>query len=206
MIRRWIAHQFARPSGRLGKWVIAPWLNRIGRRLNGLAFDLLAPQSGETLLEIGFGGGALLERLAAVRPGKLVATDRSSDIVARGRSKLMNRAEIVEADATNLPFADDSFDGLVSVSVVHFWPDLGPPLSEMVRVLRRSGRLVLVFECEDSLKGWPGHRHGFELWSAADVITAAADAGLALDARVEEQGKKPDHYVGLRFVKGVTHG
>ena len=66
MIRRWIAHQFARPSGRLGKWVIAPWLNRIGRRLNRLAFDLLAPKPGEALLEIGFGGGALLERLAAV--------------------------------------------------------------------------------------------------------------------------------------------
>lgn len=206
MIRRWVAHQFARPSGRLGRWFIAPWLNRIGRKLNRLAFDLLAPKPGEALLEVGFGGGALLERLAAVGPGKLVATDRSSDIVARGRNRLMNRAEVVEADATSLPFADDTFDGLVSVSVLHFWPDLGPPLRAMARVLRRSGRLVLVFECEDSLRNWPGHRHGFELWSAADVIAAAADAGLALDARVEEQGKKPDHYVGLRFVKGVTHG
>lgn len=206
MIRSWIAHQFARPSGRLGKWIIAPWLNRIGRRLNRLAFDLLKPKPGEALLEIGFGGGALLERLAAVRPGRLAGVDRSGEIVARGRGRLNGRADIGEADATNLPFADDSFDALVSVSVLHFWPDLGPALHEMVRVLRRSGRLVLVFECEDSLRSWPGHRHGFELWSAADVIDAAAAAGLALDARVEEQGKKPDHYVGLRFVKGVTHG
>ncbi len=202
-MRRWIAHQFARPSGRLGKWVIAPWLNRIGRGLNRLAFDLLGPRPGEALLEIGFGGGALLERLAAARPGRLVGVDRSSQIVARGRK---GGAEIVEAEASGLPFADDSFDGLVSVSVLHFWPDLGPPLREMARVLRRSGRLVLVFECEESLRSWPGHRHGFELWSAADVIAAAASAGLALDARVEEQGKRPDNYVGLRFVKGVTHG
>ena len=77
MIRRWIAHQFARPSGRLGKWFIAPWLNRIGRRLNRLAFDLLAPKPGEALLEIGFGGGALLKRLDAARPGKLVGVDWS---------------------------------------------------------------------------------------------------------------------------------
>ena len=206
MIRRWIAHQFARPSGHLGTWVIAPWLNRIGRGLNRLACDLLIPKAGEALLEIGFGGGALLERLAAARPGRVAGVDRSSEVVARGQAQLKNRAEIVEAEATSLPFTDDSFDGLVTVSVLHFWPDLGPPLREMARVLRRSGRLVLVFECEDSLKSWPGHRHGFELWSAADVIDAAAAAGLALDARVEEQGKKPDHYVGLRFVKGVTHG
>lgn len=203
MMRRWIAHQFARPSGRLGKWVIAPWLNRIGRGLNRLAFDLLAPGPGEALLEIGFGGGVLLERLAAARPSRLVGVDRSSQIVARGRK---GGAEIVEAEAASLPFADDSFDGLVSVSVLHFWPDLDAPLREMARVLRRSGRLVLVFECEESLRSWPGHRHGFELWSADDVIAAAASAGLALDARVEEQGKKPDRYIGLRFVKGVIHG
>jgi ubiquinone/menaquinone biosynthesis C-methylase UbiE len=203
MIRRWIAHQFARPSGRLGKWIIAPWLNRIGRRLNRLAFDLLAPKPGEALLEIGFGGGALLKRLAAARPAKLVGVDWSRAIVARGRK---GGAKIVEAQARALPFADDDFDGLVSVSVVHFWPDLGAPLREMARVLRRSGRLVLVFECEDSLQRWPGHRYGFKLWTVAGVIEAAAAAGLALDARVEEQGKKPDHYVGLRFVKGVTHG
>jgi SAM-dependent methyltransferase len=203
MIRRWIAHQFARPSGRFGKWVIAPWLNRIGRRLNRLAFDLLAPKPGEALLEIGFGGGALLERLAVARPAKLVGVDWSRAIVARGRK---GGAKIVEAQATALPFADDDFDGLVSVSVVHFWPDLAPPMQEMARVLRRAGSLVLVFECEDSLRRWPGHGHGFQLWTAADVIDAAAAAGLALDARVEEQGRKPDHYVGLRFVKGVTHG
>jgi SAM-dependent methyltransferase len=206
MIRRWIAHQFARPSGRLGKWVIAPWLNRIGRGLNRLACDLLAPKPGEALLEIGFGGGALLERLAAAQPAKLVGVDRSGAIVARGRRRLGGRAEIIEAETQSLPFADDSFDGLVSVSVLHFWPELAPPLREMARVLRRAGRLVLVFECEDSLRSWPGHRHGFELWSAADVVAAANAAGLALDARVEEQGRKPDHYVGLRFVKGVTHG
>ena len=206
MIRRWIAHQFARPSGRLGKWFIAPWLNRIGRRLNRLACDLLAPKPGEALLEIGFGGGALLERLAAAQPAKLVGVDRSGVIVARGRRRLRGRAEIIEAEATSLPFADDSFDGLVSVSVLHFWPDLA----------RRCARWRGCCDARDGwswcssarirCESWPGHRHGFELWSAADVIDAAAAAGLALDARVEEQGRKPDHYVGLRFVKGVTHG
>ena len=206
MLRRWIAHQFARPSGWLGSWFIALWLNRIGRKLNRLALDLLAPKPGDALLEVGFGGGALLKQIAATRPAKLVGVDRSAVIAARGRRRLKDRAEILEAEAASLPFADDSFDGLVSVSVLHFWRDLGPPLREMARVLRRSGRLVLVFECENSLKTWPGHRHGFELWTAADVIDAAAAAGLALDARVEEQGRKPDHYVGLRFVKGVTHG
>ena len=92
MIRRWIAHQFARPSGRLGRWFIAPWLNRIGRRLNRLAFDLLAPKPGEALLEIGFGGGALLERLAAARPAKLWAW------IGRARSSRVGAATAARRD------------------------------------------------------------------------------------------------------------
>ena len=68
-----------------------------------MAFDLLAPRAGEALLEIGFGGGALLESLAAARPRQLVAVDRSDDVVARGRSRMLNRAEVMKADASHLP-------------------------------------------------------------------------------------------------------
>ena len=63
MIQRWIAHQFAAPSGLLGRMLVGPWLDRIGAPLGQLAIELLDPQRGEALLDVGFGGGALLARL-----------------------------------------------------------------------------------------------------------------------------------------------
>ena len=199
MNQRLLARQFARPHGWLGRWIIAPWLNRIGRKLNDLAFDLLDPQPGEALIEVGYGGGALLRRLAAEQPGRLAGVDVSNAVPQH-----IAGAELFRAEATALPFADESFDGAVSVSVLHFWPDLVSPLAEISRVLKRGGRLVMVFEPPEALRQWKGSRHGFEMWTVADVTRAARSAGLLLEARAEGTGRKPDYFVGLRLRKGAA--
>lgn len=159
-----------------------------------MALDMLAPRPGEALLEVGYGGGGLLKRLARSRPARLVGVDPSSAVPKR-----VAEAELVRADAAALPFANASFDGLVSVSVLHFWPRLEPVLAELARVLRPGGRLVLVFEPPEALRRWPGHRHGFQLWSEEEVTAAAAASALFLEERREGSGRKPDFFVGLRF-------
>ena len=113
-------------------------------------------------------------------------------------------AELARAEAAALPFADGSFDAIVSVSVLHFWSRLEPVLAELGRVLRAGGRLVLVFEPPEALRRWGGHRYGFKLWSEADVVAAAAAAGLALEERRQGSGRKPDFFIGLRFRKGAA--
>lgn len=180
----------------LGRLVVAPWLNRIGRRLNDLALELLQPRPGEALLEVGYGGGGLLRRLSDMRLSRLVGVDRSAAVPQRIRA-----AELMRAEAVPLPFADASFDAAVSVSVLHFWRELDSPLREIARVLRPGGRLVLVFEPPEALRRWPGHRHGFELWSVEDVVTAGEAVGLRLEARAEGSGFMPDFFVGLRMRK-----
>ncbi len=147
-------------------------------------------------MEVGFGGGGLLRRLARCSPARLVGVDISSAVPKR-----MAGAELVRAEAAALPLPDRSFDGAVSVSVLHFWPRLDPVLAELARVLRAGGRLVLVFEPPEALRRWPGHRYGFHLWSVDEVITAAAGVGLVLEERREGSGRKPDFFVGLRFRK-----
>ena len=190
----WLAGQFARPSGMLGRLLITPLLNRVGRRLNVMAMDLLEVQPGEAVLEIGYGGGGLLRRLAKARLGRLVGVDVSTALPGR-----IAGAELVRSEASALPFPDASFDGVVTVSVLHFWHELDSPLREIARVLRPGGRLVLVFEPPEALQRWSGHRFGFELWSEAAVICAAAEVGFVLDERREGQGRMPDWFVGLRL-------
>ncbi|MFC7536979.1 class I SAM-dependent methyltransferase [Sphingomonas sp. GCM10030256] len=163
-----------------------------------LAFDLLAPQPGEAVLEIGYGGGGLLRRLAEEKLGRLAGVDVSSSVPSR-----IEGAELARASAVALPFADASFDAVVSVSVLHFWTDLDPALAEIGRVLHYGGRLVLVFEPPQALRKWKGSRHGFQMWSEKDVTRAARQAGLLLEARADDHGRKPDYFVGLRLRKGA---
>ena len=168
-----------------------------------MALDLLDPKAGERLLDVGIGGGGLLAKLLRTRPRLLAGVDVSSAAIERARRLFARRAEIVHASAESLPFPDGSFDGATSVSVLHFWADLDPPLREIARMLRPGGRLVVVFEPPEALRRWPGHVHGFHLWEVEQVIEAAERAGLRLEERREGAGFKPDFFVGLRFRKGA---
>lgn len=53
-------------------------------------------------------------------------------------------AEVVEAGAEQLPFADDSFDTVVCTLVLCTIPDVPASLREIARVLRPEGRLLFV--------------------------------------------------------------
>ena len=63
MLRRFLARQFARPSGWIGRRLIAPWLDRISAPMARLALDMLEPGPGERVLDVGFGGGGLIAKL-----------------------------------------------------------------------------------------------------------------------------------------------
>ena len=52
--------------------------------------------------------------------------------------------DFVVGDATELPFSDNSFDIVLSRLAFHHFPDINQPFAEMVRVLKPSGKLVLI--------------------------------------------------------------
>ena len=98
------------------------------------------------VLELGSGAGAnaaaLLERFPDVR---LTATDVDPDMLAPARRRLArfgDRVTVREADATALPFADASFDAVVSFIMLHHVIDWERALAEVARVLRPGGVLV----------------------------------------------------------------
>lgn len=55
-------------------------------------------------------------------------------------------AEVIEADLLHLPFADGEFDFVVGNSFLHHLPDVPKGLSELARVLKAGGRLILFHE------------------------------------------------------------
>lgn len=113
--------------------------------------ELLADLSG-SILEIGAGTGANVPRYPpSVKRLVVVDDDRHmlAKLETRVRESGRSGIEICEASATSLPFADASFDAVVSTLVLCSVPDADTVLREVRRVLRPNGAFVYLEHVAD---------------------------------------------------------
>jgi ubiquinone/menaquinone biosynthesis C-methylase UbiE len=100
-------------------------------------------RSGQKVLDVAAGNGNV-SLAAARRWCDVVATDYVPALLERARERAAaERLDIAfqEADAEALPFADGSFDVVVSTFGVMFTPDQDRAAGELVRVCRRGGKI-----------------------------------------------------------------
>jgi ubiquinone/menaquinone biosynthesis C-methylase UbiE len=111
-----------------------------------LPWALQGEQLSGDVLEIGGGSGAMAARLLTTRPGvRMTVTDYDEAMVAAARAQLApfaDRAQVWQADATDLPFPDDRFDAVLSFIMLHHVIAWEATVGEAVRVLRPGGVLV----------------------------------------------------------------
>lgn len=113
----------------------------------------LAPQTGEKILEIGFGTGHVLCQLAEKvgSGGKVLGIDLSEEMLKLSEARLrqMNLAERVDlicGDATRMPYSDASVDAVFMSFTLELFPtdEIPVVLAECRRILREDGRAVVV--------------------------------------------------------------
>jgi len=115
----------------------------------------LAPRPGERVLDVGSGpgfvAGAIAEAVGST--GVVSGVDISEAMLAAARSHCGQRSwvEFHHADATQLPFADDFFDAVISTQVLEYVPDVTAAIAEIHRVVRPGGRIVVVATDWDSI-------------------------------------------------------
>ncbi|MGW4501083.1 class I SAM-dependent methyltransferase [Micromonospora sp. NPDC004336] len=98
---------------------------------------------GRRILDAGCGSGPLFEALRA-RGAVVTGFDASPAMVELARKRLGEDADLRVADLGQpLPFDDGAFDDVVASLVLHYLRDWKAPLSELRRVLRPGGRLLL---------------------------------------------------------------
>jgi 2-polyprenyl-3-methyl-5-hydroxy-6-metoxy-1,4-benzoquinol methylase len=180
------------PSAYAG-WRASP-LGALTERLEmDLVFELAGPLAGAAALDVGTGDGSYA--LAAASGGAIVtgvdadpAMLRAASLRAADRRvRLMLTAGRAEA----LPFADESFDVVLAVTVLCFVEDVTTALGEMARVLRPGGRVVVgelgrynLWAASRRVRGWLGARtwRAARFWTGAALERQIAGAGLQITA------------------------
>lgn len=187
MAPRIVARQLSRPAGWLGT-VIMLLMNRTNARLNAFALEKLALCPDDRVLEIGFGGGLLLGRLIA--GARLVCgVDRSAHAVAAAKQQFASavqrgKAEFREGVVEALPFADGSFDKVITSNTVYFWRSLNEGFSEIHRVLARGGAVVIGFLPKEHMDKMNMPADIFSPRAPDEIIAAMGSTGFT-DVRLE---------------------
>jgi ubiquinone/menaquinone biosynthesis C-methylase UbiE len=101
------------------------------------------------VLEVGCGTGLVLSRIAEFACSAR-GVDLSPGMLERAHARGL---DVLEASATALPFANESFDVTCSFKVLSHVPDIQVALSEMARVTRRGGFVIAEFYNPWSVRG-----------------------------------------------------
>jgi SAM-dependent methyltransferase len=128
---------------------------------------------GDDVLEVGPGLGAT-SRVLARREGRLSVIELERRSARRLRSELAPRVDVLEGDATAMPFPDGRFSGVACFTMLHHVASRelqDRVLAEVCRVLRPGG----VFAGSDSLGG----SFVFWLFHITDTFVRVAPEGLA---------------------------
>ena len=105
--------------------------------LGAPVLKLLAPQSGERILDLGCGDGVLSEKIAAAG-AEIVAVDAAPDLIAAARARGLDARH---ADGQNLHFSAE-FDAVFSNAALHWMKDADGVIAGVKRALKPGGRFV----------------------------------------------------------------
>ena len=138
-------------------------MNKGHLRMTRWAFEHLDIKQGETILDIGCGGGNAVSMLEKLAPrGKVYGIDYSALSVEKAAAKnkkavAQGRVKILNASVSSLPFQDKSIGLATAVETIYFWPDLKNDFKEVYRVLKDGGRFCVVCEMVKNSDGTGAH-------------------------------------------------
>ncbi|UOR13504.1 class I SAM-dependent methyltransferase [Halobacillus amylolyticus] len=141
-----------------------------------LTKDLLSNEKilpNHYVLDIGCGTGQTAEFLTQTYVCRVTAVDNHPIIIEKAKKRLENRtelADVVKGNAQNLPFSENSFDLVLSESVVTF-TDIDKTLSELFRVLKRNGHLIMIEMTAESPLSKSLHKEVCNLYGITDVLS-----------------------------------
>lgn len=169
----------------------------VAPHLHPISVDLVAAAGvtpGQRVLDIGVGNGGTAV-CAAAAGARVLGVDLSPAQLDRARRRLTREgvdAELLEANAEDLPFEDGEFDLVLSSMGVIFAPDHAAAAAEMARVVPPGGTVALT--------AWTGGGWSGTLWERAGHLLPPPPPGAP---RSEAWGD-PEEALGLLSAAGIT--
>jgi SAM-dependent methyltransferase len=183
-LKRHLVSQLGRPRGPLGR-ALGRTMNRSNLKMSRHALEALKLQAGQTVLEVGFGGGVALPLLLeTVGPqGAVLGLDRAPAMVAQAKGAFAaeiaaGRLSLMQAELPAMPAGFPPVDGILAVNVVYFWTEPLACVQALAAVLKPGGRISLGFRPPEVARVMGLDKAGFNTVEPETVLGWLKAAGL----------------------------
>ena len=138
------------------QWFQTPIGRLVEEYEKGLILEMLQPGPGERILDAGCGSGVFTRHLLAAG-AQVDGLEISLPMLQRAREILAGYPfRSIQGDMLHLPFQDNRFDKVISVTAIEFIQDAGVAVQEAFRVTRPGG--VILVATLNSLSPWASRR------------------------------------------------
>lgn len=203
-LANYIARQLHRPNGFFGSRLIGKMMNRGNAHLEMTALACAKIRKNETVLEIGFGNGKMLEELCRIATeGKVHGVDISDDLIKQVNNRLgaelkAEKLYLHLAGVSQLPLDDNSIDCIITCNTIYFWPNPLADAKELYRVLKPNGRLICGYRTADEMENFEFVQRNTDIFknrfTDSEVQKLLQDAGFKqVDIKVEPSDLAPSH-------------
>lgn len=142
----YLLKQSKKPTGLVGIWMMKIW-NQVYFLMVEWAISQLEQQNVKNILDVGIGNGQSTLYLKQYFPhSKVVGIDISKTAITQAKKWNIADLNFELKDVGQTTYSAESFD-LITAFQTHFhWPDLSRAFSELRRILRRDGLILLACE------------------------------------------------------------
>ena len=173
------------------------------------------PLAGKSILDAGCGTGRYLELLYGFNPSTLAGIDFAPSMLKVAKTKFSNSAVLlIGGRIDSIPFAERSFDFVLNTLALDHLRDLHGGVSELARVLRTSGAMIIsLFHPNAKKLGWQrtfrsrpgkGHLYAAEYYGhdTSRYLKEFENCGLEVEQAIEpviDESLKPFYERALRM-------
>lgn len=153
--------QCMKPHGEEGITTIQN-MNENHREIYDFGFECVDVGRDDKILDIGCGGGVNIERFLKLTDADVDGLDYSevsvSESIRRNRSSVDGgRCRVIQADVSDMPVEDESYDLISAFETVYFWPDIAETFKEVYRIIKTDGQFMIA-------QGTDGNHPDDEKW------------------------------------------
>lgn len=167
-----LMNHFAKPDGILGD-IVGNYMATEYLEVNLWAVQMLEIQPNDNILEVGFGPGTAIEEIAKLAPeGHIAGIDYSELMLARAKKRNQQaiqrgHVDLRHANVSELPAFEESFDKIIAINNVMYWPNLVESLQGLRNTLKPGGTIQIILqrgyeqaqkgECNDEINWYSWH-------------------------------------------------